>query len=147
MAVSMVKHFWALAGLLTLLIGSGGCARGLELAEVEILVGASLPANATDTFFVIVRGVDPAAYVRFCIPPATLDDFLQHELGLFHQPLRESYNPFLGGTEHEIPWWLPHEARSYAGGDSHTADKGYQILVDKTIPDLWTIYLLVTKQS
>ena len=157
----MKKKSWIVAGAISVallclcagvLAGAdspelAGCTRGWELAELGIFIGASLPVEAIDTHFVIKRGADRVAYLRFRVPPAVLDEFLHQQLGLFHRPLRQSYNPFSGRIGQEIDWWRPGEAQSYVGGDSYTGARNYQLLVDQADPELWTVYLRVANRS
>lgn len=122
----------------------------VDEADIRSVIGTALPIYVTDFH---AKGYNfmqsRIIAMRVTIPSARLNDFL-NVLG-FEEPLQDRMNTFRVGHLPEIQqyeWWKPDAAISYSGGsrsgsevsgDSVSCD----ILVDKTLPEQYVVYLII----
>lgn len=144
----MLKKMWLFILLALLLVGcdtavpTGSNRGGLSRSEIENYSFVKLPAAASALESYLVAGIDKRIWVKFQLPPADLPAFLSS--AEFTQPLKEQSNPF-PVSEPLLPkdtqWWQPGTAKIYAGATLKTERFGKSILVDKTNPVSYVVYL------
>lgn len=117
----------------------------LNQAAVEDFIGAKIPGNATNMKFSQQQGLDTIFYLRFNLSPSELMTFLQ-ELG-FKRSLRDLFPIVPTVSSGGRPdWWIPDQLSTYAAEEDIIHGKVYQVVVDKTDPNNWVVYMLVSTQ-
>lgn len=116
----------------------------LEIYYAEQFVEASIPDDAKHVRVSYLSWQGQSLLIKMELPPTSVTQFLI-ELGLSEYYLKESYDPY--GSSHGRPsWWNPDQAKVFAGAEwtrSPNAGKSYKILIDKSRPDSFIIYLSV----
>ncbi len=135
---------WGITCLVILAIGILIIKPGLEIYYAERFMDASIPDDAKHVRVSYLSWQGQSLLIKMELPPASVSEFLI-ELGLSEYYLKEGYDPH--GLSHGRPgWWNPDQAKVFDGAEwrrSPNAGKNYKILIDKSRPDSFTIYLSV----
>lgn len=113
-----------------------------DVEGLERDIDVQLPESASD-----VHNVGYAYWqsriigVRFQIPPHELDGFLTN-LGFTGQ-LQKGLYPFDSPELASEDWWTPREAEDYYGASFTQPETFYDLLIDKTNPSQFVVYLMV----
>ena len=117
-------------------------------ADLELFLKAPLPINISDLKFVDynIAIQEAAISVRFEANESTVEAFLK-QIG-FRLPLEENYYPLFHQNAAFISdyfdWWNPKAATVFSGGQISKGSQEYwMVLVDKTNPDLYIVYLMM----
>jgi NitT/TauT family transport system substrate-binding protein len=119
--------------------------------EVEQWIGAPLPDEATNVYYDSFTYFGYVLWLRFDVPagPPVLDDFIG-QLGFdVVAEFGDGINPFADDSGDDDPeWWLAKDAEEYTGGGywqqgDAQPKRHFEMLVDRSDPDVWTVYLRV----
>ncbi|MCA0458692.1 MAG: hypothetical protein LCI00_32360 [Chloroflexi bacterium] len=117
-------------------------------ADLERYLRTSLPADISDLEFADynIAIQEAAISVRFKSNKSTVELFLE-EIG-FSNSLEEYYYPSFHQTgifiSNYFDWWKPEEAKIYSGGQiSKGSQEFWMVLVDKTNPESYIVYLMM----
>lgn len=116
----------------------------VERYYAESFMEASIPDDAKHVRISYFSWQGQSLLVKLELSPASLSEFLP-KLGLNQSQLEDGYNPHQ--LSHNKPdWWNPSHAELFDGAEwrrSPNAGKVYKIVVDKSHPAFYTIYLSV----
>ena len=113
---------------------------GTDLDAIEANAAISIPANATEIYALISGFRELDTWVRFDLPPNDLTSFLEETLcteDLVSINPAE-YTPY----ELDPDWWEPHTSTDLIACYGQDRYDRQTILVDRTNPDVLTIYVL-----
>jgi len=113
---------------------------GTDLDAIEANAAISIPANATEIYALISGFRELDTWVRFDLPPNDLTSFLEETLcteDLVSINPAE-YRPY----ELDPDWWEPHTSTDLIACYGQDRYDRQTILVDRTNPDVLTIYVL-----
>lgn len=114
------------------------------VGAIGVLRGLTLPPSASSVRYAREGRVHTAYWIRFELPPADLDAFLDSTC--FDAPLSDTVPTFAYNADEtlqaNLDWWTPAESTRAVGGEC-ALDGGvtFRLLVDQTAARLWTVYL------
>jgi hypothetical protein len=110
--------------------------------QVEDFIGQPLPPSSTDIHYQVQGFTDIFIRLRFTAPAPDAQAFL-NGLGLTDLSVRaEAADFFPAGAP---GWWQPIPTAAPLVGelDRRDANRFYEVVVDQTARDAWTVYLVV----
>jgi hypothetical protein len=78
--------------------------------------------------------------VKFELPPSDLDAFTK-SVGYTNQIQNNDFSLSITDPPDKAPWWDPQTVKIFAGGHIYTSSFAKMILIDKTNPNSYIIYL------
>jgi hypothetical protein len=113
------------------------------LSVVEDFVGVKVPQSATRVHHSYRSWQGVATYLRFDLPPNDVPSYvaaLQAGKECSHTNPANNYTPF-GAIGDRSDWFRPSMVRVFAGQRCVSGGIDYEFLIDKSDPNLSTIYL------
>jgi hypothetical protein len=141
----MLKIVLRVSLLLLLILGLAGCdysneKTDLDKATIESYARIKLPNSATNIHSYSTSGKDLLILVKFELPPSDLDAFTK-SIGYTNQIQVNQLSLERADPFDKAPWWDPRAAKIFAGGMIDSGSFAKMILIDKTNPNSYIIYL------
>ena len=105
--------------------------------QIELILGTSIPDDATNVKMWYFSFQGGALEVRFDYPPQKINNFLAKTCFSNINTLRSGYQQNVTFKD----WFHPEAAQVSVGGKCGDIWQSYEIVIDMTDPSMYTIYL------